>query len=345
MFCHGELARLKPDPAHLTSFYLMVSLGGALGAVFVALVAPAIFSGYYELPCALGLCAALVLVTQFRDPSRIFQGNALAAGEAGAGRAWWSRYVVSLAASVRESKSEARLSVRNFYGVLRVIDHAGAGGDGTLPARQQSPGHSRLRGQTPERAAHMPMYLSPYQTSYRRLMNGTIDHGLQFLSPQLRRKPTSYYSEKSGIGVALAAIRGRGALRVGIVGLGAGTLAAYGRSGDQYTFYEINPLDVQIAEPGVHVFARLGSADPHRRRGRAAFARERARRNNYDALAVDAFSSDSIPVHLLTREAFELYFRQLKPDGVLALHVSNQYLDLQPVVEAAAADAGRKRFW
>jgi SAM-dependent methyltransferase len=185
------------------------------------------------------------------------------------------------------------------------------------------------------------MYVSPYQTSYRRLMNGTIDHGLQFLSPQLRLEPTSYYSEKSGIGVALAAIRGRGALRVGIVGLGAGTLAAYGRSGDQYTFYEINPLDVRIANQEF-TFLRDSEAQIRIVEADARLSLERQPGQQYDALAVDAFSSDSIPVHLLTREAFELYFRQLKPDGVLALHVSNQYLDLLPVVEAAAARLGKE---
>lgn len=339
MFCHGELARLKPNPEHLTSFYLMVSLGGALGAVFVGLLAPAIFSGYYELPCALGLCAVLVLVTQFRDPLRIFQGKArqparlVLVGLV-------VTLVVSLAASVRELKREASLAVRNFYGVLRVIDHPGAGGAGDIASTGNSaPATAAAGGAEP--AAHLPMYLSPYQTSYRRLMNGTIDHGLQFLSPQLRRKPTSYYSEKSGIGVALAAIRGRGALGVGVVGLGTGTLAAYGRSGDQYTFYEINPLDVKIANQEF-TFLRDSEAKIRIVEGDARLSLEQEPAQQYDALAVDAFSSDSIPVHLLTRQAFELYFRQLKPDGVLALHVSNQYLDLLPVVEGAAAQLGKE---
>jgi SAM-dependent methyltransferase len=335
MFCHGELARRKPNPVHLTSFYLMVSLGGAIGAVFVALIAPAIFSGYYELPCALGMCAVLVLMVQFRDPSRIFQG-----GMWGPARLVLAGLLVallaSLTASVREVKREARLSVRNFYGVLRVIDHEGTSSNGTTFTSGNASGRATGRA-----TGHMAMYLSPYQTSYRRLMNGTIDHGLQFLSEGLRRRPTSYYSEKSGIGIALKAIQGRGALRVGVVGLGAGTLAAYGKRGDRYTFYEINPLDVRIAEEEF-TFLRDSGAKIDIVAGDARLSLERESSQGYDALVVDAFSSDSIPVHLLTREAFELYFRQLKPDGVLALHISNQYLNLQPVVEGAAAQIGKE---
>lgn len=336
MFCHGELARLKPDPSHLTTFYLMSSLGGAIGAIFVALLAPAIFSGYYELPCALGLCAALVLVTQFRDPSRMLQGpfwlpaRLLLAGLVIA-------LLASLTISVAETRRQARRSVRNFYGVIRVIEHQGAiaGGTSGAAGAHAGPGTSR---QPP---ARMAMYLSPYQTSYRQLMNGTTDHGLQFLSPSLQCKPTSYYSEKSGIGIALKAIQKRGVLRVGLVGLGAGTLACYGRAGDQFTFYEINPLDELIANEEF-TFLRISPANIVVVTGDARLSLERQPNRQYDALVLDAFSSDSIPVHLLTREAFALYFRQLKSDGVLAVHISNQYLNLQPVVETAATETGKE---
>lgn len=172
-------------------------------------------------------------------------------------------------------------------------------------------------------------------------MNGTTDHGLQFLSPSLRRKPTSYYSEKSGIGIALKAIQKRGSLRVGFVGLGAGTLACYGRAGDQFTFYEINPLDERIASEEF-TFLRDSPAKVTIVTGDARLSLERQPNQQYDALVLDAFSSDSIPVHLLTREAFALYFRQLKGDAVLAVHISNQYLNLQPVVETAALEMGKE---
>jgi lipid-A-disaccharide synthase-like uncharacterized protein len=340
MFCHGELARLKPDGAHLTGFYLMSSLGGAIGAIFVALVAPAIFTGYYELPCALGFCAALVLVTQFRDPSRAFQGPP-----------WHPAKLVltglmvavvgSLAVSVAETKKQGTRSMRNFYGVLRVVDHGGVNAV-SAPDAAVSQERSAARGEGVKvPAVHVPMYLSPNQTVYRQLLNGTTDHGLQFLSPSLRRRPTSYYSEKSGAGIALKTIQQRGSLQVGLVGLGAGTLAAYGRRGDHYTFYEINPLDVEIAK---EEFTFLGDSFASIRivPGDARLSLEREHPEQYDALVLDAFSSDSIPAHLLTREAFGLYFRRLKSDGVLALHISNQYLDLRPVVEAAAREIGKE---
>ena len=328
MFCHGELARLKPPPAQLTSFYLMISLGGAIGAVLVALAAPHVFSSYYELQCSLGLCAILVLVVQYRDPSGVFDrkrwqpAGLLLAGLVIA-------LLVSLAMTVREQQQESRRAVRNFYGVLRVIDHDGA----TLP--DETDGGTASISPNGRKAA-VPLYLGPYQTSYRRLLNGTIDHGLQFLSPGLRRKATTYYATNSGVGIALNAIAGRGELRVGVVGLGAGTLAVYGRPGDTYTFYEINPLDVRIAQEEF-TFLRGSRARTEIVLGDARLSLERETPRSYDALVVDAFSSDSIPVHLLTREAFELYFRHLKPDGVLAIHVSNQYLNLSPVVAAAAA--------
>ena len=154
----------------------------------------------------------------------------------------------SLAVSVAETKKQGTRSMRNFYGVLRVVDHGGVNAE-SAPDAAVSQERSAARGEGVKvPAVHVPMYLSPNQTVYRQLLNGTTDHGLQFLSPSLRRRPTSYYSEKSGAGIALKAIQQRGALQVGIVGLGAGTIAAYGRRGDHYTFYEINPLDVQIAK-------------------------------------------------------------------------------------------------
>jgi hypothetical protein len=168
-------------------------------------------------------------------------------------------------------------------------------------------------------------------------MNGSIDHGMQWLSPSRRREPTAYYGSDSGIGIALrAAGEQRASLRVGVVGLGVGTLAAYGRPGDRYSFYEINPLVARLArdefsyirDSAAHIDIVLGD-------GRLSLEREPSRQ--YDILAVDAFSGDSIPVHMLTKQAFALYFQHLQPEGVLAVHISNQYLNLKPVVQAAAA--------
>lgn len=320
MFCHGELARLKPAPAHLTSFYVMIALGGALGAAFVALVAPQIFSGYYELHVAMGACAILVLVVNHRDPESPFY------------RARWqpawlvlvglaTLLIGSLIVTARNEAVQARLLARNFYGVLRVYDEVAPN------AVVVQGGAGKLAGE---------------DMRYRKLMNGTIDHGLQFLAPDKQREPTTYFGEKSGVGIALRAAEAqRSVLRVGVIGLGAGTLAAYGRAGDHYTFYEINPLVGKIAHEQF-TFLKDSPASIDVVLGDARLSLEREPPQGFDVLVVDAFSGDSIPVHLLTREAFALYYPHLKSDGVLAVHISNKYLNLRPVVEAAANQLGKE---
>jgi SAM-dependent methyltransferase len=321
MVCHGELARLKPHPAHLTSFYLMVSLGGAIGALFVALLAPRLFSGWYEFRIAMAACAVLVLIVLHRDPDSIFY------------RARWNpawlgllaltlALIANFAMTAREQRAHTHLIVRNFYGVLRVADLI-------------APGIVMMKGQYGPSADE--------DLHYRELLNGTIDHGMQFLAPSRRHEPTSYYSPDSGVGVALKAAGKQGSLRVGVIGLGAGTIAAYGRTGDSYVFYEINPLVVQIANREFS-FLRDSAAQVKVVLGDARLSLEREQPENFDVLAVDAFSGDSIPVHLLTREAFLLYFRHLKPNGILAVHISNKYLDLEPVVEAASTALGKRAY-
>ena len=317
MFCHGELERLKPPPEHLTAFYLMLAFGGAVGALFVALVAPRIFPGYYELHCGLGLCAILVFVVHYRDPHSRFRGgwrNPACVVLAGLVVA----VLASLFVTAREQSAGTRLMARNFYGMLRVIDDR-------LP-------NVVFRGDRPE-WNHDPRY--------RKLMNGTIDHGWQFLNPARRREPTTYYGENSGVGIALRAAREERTLRVGDIGLGVGTVATYARPGDSYTFYEINPLVIRVAGRDF-TFLHDSPASVTIVPGDARLSLEREQPQNFDVLILDAFSGDSIPVHLLTREAFLLYFHHLKRDGVLAVHVSNQYLNLEPVVAAAAARLGKE---
>jgi spermidine synthase len=194
----------------------------------------------------------------------------------------------------------AAFAGRNFYGMLRVTETRDPRG--------------------------------PY--SFRKLLNGTITHGLQFLSPFLAKTPTTYYSPKSGAGLAMEAVP-RSSRRVGVVGLGAGTLAAYGRAGDYFRFYEINPLVVEVARREFTYLADC-PAKVELALGDARISLEREPSRQFDVLALDAFSGDAIPMHLLTREAFEVYFRHLRPDGVLAVHVSNRYVELEPVVELAA---------
>lgn len=318
MVCHGELARLRPHPAHLTSFYLLISLGGAAGALFVAVLAPHIFTGYYELPLTLGFCGVLINVVLYRDsatrkvlPSRrwfwpIFALVAL--------------FCAGLYLNARRESGQARVRLRNFYGALRVEERAGSG---VVLVEGQN---RRLLDPDPR---------------YRDLINGTIEHGIQFTASGRRREATTYYGSKSGISVALEAAGRERKLKVGIIGLGAGTIAAYGRTGDQYTFYEINPLVVELAKQEFS-FLRDSQAQIRVVSGDGRLALEREAPHDFDVLAVDAFSGDAIPTHLLTREAFQLYLRHTQPAGILAVHVSNRYLDLVPVVSGAAASLHRK---
>jgi hypothetical protein len=196
--------------------------------------------------------------------------------------------------------------VRNFYGVLRVKD-----------------------------------VKPPEETYSRRLVHGTILHGVQLLDGRLRDTPTSYYGENSGIGRALNYFHKGGLIRVGVIGLGAGVTVSYCRPGDFFSVYEINPLALGIATSWF-TFLKDCSGDHQVLLGDARLTLESQPNQQYDVLSIDAFTSDAIPVHLLTREAFALYFRHLKPSGILAVHVSNRYLDLVPVVARNASDLGKK---
>jgi spermidine synthase len=305
MVCHGELVNLKPESEHLTKFYLMVSLGGALGGIFVSAVAPHIFRGFYELPVAIAGCAILLRIVLDRDPSTVFHGQGLRLPSL-VFSALVGLLIVSLAVVTARQSGQARFMARNFYGVVKVNDLAASDHD---PPR-------------------------------RELANGTITHGVEIMVAGRHDQPTTYYGPESGAALALQSARQRGPVRAGIIGLGAGTLAAYGRGGDRYTFYEINPLVIEIANTQFD-FLRDSQAQITAIAGDARLSLERQPPQNYDVLAVDAFSGDAIPVHLLTREAFELYFRHLNANGVLAIHVSNKYLDLNPVVKAVAESLGR----
>ena len=319
MFCHGELARLKPEPSQLTTFYFLCSLGSLAGAVFVALAAPRIFSGYYELHVALAVCAVLVILVHRQDPeSPLRQANSKPAWVIV--NALAAVVVVSLIVTARTQAVGTKRMVRNFYGVLKVTDEV-------APSVAVMKDGARV--------------VTDEDLRVHRLTNGTISHGLEFLSAARRDRPTTYYGENSGVGVALKSMEKRGPLRVGVIGLGVGTIAAYGRADDKYTFYEINPLDVRIAQEEFS-YLQDAKAEVGIELGDARLTLEREPAQGFDVLAVDAFSSDAIPVHLLTLEAFELYFRQLKADGVLAVHISNQHLNLESVVAAAAERLGKK---
>jgi hypothetical protein len=304
MACHGELARLKPHPRHLTGFYAIVSLGGAMGGLFVGLAAPNIFRAYYEFPLGLGFCAALIALVYWREtwPNPAYIRYAAAAGliAALAGYLWCVGHVLN------RMTQGYRLVARNFYGQLRIID------DGD------------------------PRY---QEEASRTLVHGTINHGAQFQREEYRRLPVTYFCPESGVGRGMRALGGEGR-RIGVIGMGCGTLAAYGKPGDALRIYEINPLVWQIAKTQF-TYLEDTPAKLDVKMGDARLSLEAEPSQQFDILVVDAFSGDAIPVHLLTVEAFRLYFRHLKPGGILALNTTNRYLDLNPVMAHAAAAFGK----
>ena len=305
MVCHGELARLKPHPRYLTSFYVLISLGGAVGGLFVGLAAPNVFHAYYEFPIGLGICALVVcaLLTRLTAPWPLWPRAAtLAVLMVALGGYSWL-----LGEAMHRMVEGYQVVVRNFYGQLRVSDE----------------GDPRFD-----------------EDATRQLIHGVINHGEQSLRPEYRHRPITYFCPDSGIGRAMKAQEGA-PRRIGILGLGCGTLAAYGHAGDTIRIYEINPLVMEIAnrdftylsDTPARVETALGD-------GRLTLESETTPQH-FDMLVMDAFSGDSVPVHLVTREALKTYFFHLKPEGILAINISNNYLDLEPVMERAAAAYGK----
>jgi len=293
-FCHGELYRSRPAPEHLTAFYLTVSAGGALGGLAVAVIAPLVFNGYYELGVGL-VAVALLGALRFKAlglAPGLLAGAVLLGVTAGA------------AYDGFRQQEDVLVAKRGFYGVLRVKEYG-----------------------TPGEENHL-----------RRLVHGTIMHGEQYMHDTQRRMLTTYYQETAGIGLAIASKQDH-PVRVGVIGLGTGTIAAYGRKGDLFRFYEIDPHVLEIARRD---FTFLGDspAKIEVALGDARLSLEREAPQGFDVLAVDAFSSDAIPVHLITREALGIFLRHVKPDGIVAFHVSNRFLDLIPVVARIAREQG-----
>lgn len=366
MVCHGELYRLKPPPRQLTSYFLFISAGGAIGGFLVAIVAPAVLKDYRELQLGLWLLTYALGVVCFRHRSRelavaagvgallttlvlpwirsyfddspglgsefvaffrdralyilgglvLFVGCVFDLRRRAVHAEWQPRmggFVMALCVgfgAIFVIQWEPRSSVptltatRNFYGTLKVFDY----------------------------------YRDDPEDHYHLLLHGATTHGIQFVKPEKAVQATTYYADSSGVGRAINSLP-QGARRLGLVGLGTGTLASYGRDGDYLRIYEINPEVERLARSHFK-YLEYCQAKVDIAMGDARLSMEReleaGQSQQFDLLALDAFSSDAIPVHLLTREAFEIYFRQLKPDGVLAVHISNRYLNLRPVVEKLA---------
>ncbi len=296
MVCHGEVYRLKPAPRFLTSFYLWVATGGALGGIFVAVVAPLVLRSYTEVHWGSGLLGVALLVIHWHDKSGLMIRGKFRP-------VWPVTAAVGLIVALslffvfRFTNHDVIFSNRNFYGVIRVVD---------------------VESDDPLFHAH-------------KFISGRISHGMQFLDPAKARIPTTYFHELTGVGLAFKYLPVQTNRHIGVLGLGIGTLAAYARKGDTWRFYEINPQVQQLAETR---FSYLSQAPGHLEivLGDGRLSLEREPDQHFDLLVLDAFSSDAVPVHLLTHEAFAVYLRHLKPEGVIAVNITNRYVNLLPVL-------------
>ncbi len=304
MLCHSELYIRRPKPCHLTSFYLMIAIGGALGGIFVGFIAPLIFSGFWEYPLSLIYCFLVIVYTNKK--SFLYR----------------CRYVISVISiifgllivfNLLEIIMDTKEIMRNFYGVIRITQYM----DEDIPINE--------------------------------LLYGNVVHGEQFTKGPNKNIPTAYFTENSGIGIALTNHPKRLAnqpMRIGIIGLGIGTLAAYAKEDDYIRFYEIDPNVIKIANDTTY-FTYLSDCPAEKDvilgDARICLEQELASDDNqqFDILVVDAFSSDAIPVHLLTSEVFEIYLEHLNPNGgVIAINISNAYLDFIPVLWKAKEHFG-----
>ncbi len=299
MLCHGELARLRPEPRSLTAFYLTLSAGGAAGGLFVGLLAPLIFPAFWE--HYLGLIAAclIALLVYFDHRGWTAEGDRPTT--------LWTGLAISLFVGVGTvfaaaigSYSSSIAMVRNFYGVLEVQNDAIE--DAVI------------------------------------LRHGRIMHGIQLNGiPGL---PTMYYGFKTGVGHAIEELRERKSpLKIGLVGLGIGTLAAYGQAGDTFRFYEINENVTRLAQKHF-TFLKNCPSQVEIIHGDARLMLENEPPQEFDLLVLDAFSGDAVPTHLLTKESMQCYLRHLHADGLMAIHISNIHFDLRRVTDALADAAG-----
>jgi hypothetical protein len=353
LLCHGEIVRTRPAPRYLTSFYLMISAGGALGGIFATIIAPLIFTSYLEWDGALIVaCLASLVIVAWACVSRLTRHREQAARQDQPTRRRYGFLAVA-ALLLLVVSLDILIDVNELLASgITDIRWSGRSFFGTLTVQEGEPGDDAW---------------NRYD-----LFHGTTSHGSQYTSKSRNREPTTYFSRQSGVGQAIIYFQKRlapGRLRLGVVGLGAGTLASYPEAGDSITFYEIDPAVIQLAEAGnwfTYVRdCRSRGANCDIRVGDARLSIQRElnpvlpadsshggnadrvkQRPSYHLLVLDAFSGDSVPVHLLTIEAFELYLKALAPTadsngnptegGAIAVHISNRYLNLEPVVRAAA---------
>ncbi|NOU35697.1 MAG: fused MFS/spermidine synthase [Kiritimatiellaceae bacterium] len=294
LFCHNALYRAKPDPKHLTGFYLCISLGGALGGLFTVLAAPFLFKGYWEYQLVLILSGALAVYFIYTDAETRKTFRVVRH----AFPVLLAAFAVFLGSGIVKELRRSVYIERNFFGCVRVAKEINNG---------------------------IPIYS---------LLHGKINHGMQIDHPKFRTRPTTYFTANSGVGLAMQLKQQNPEpMRVGILGLGIGTLAVYGRTGDVYRLYEIDPAVIKLAQNSPWFsFLKDSKAGIEVVQGDGRISLERDPANRFDVLVLDAFTGDSPPAHLLTLEAFGLYLNHLADGGVIAVNISNRYLDLLPVL-------------
>jgi hypothetical protein len=354
LFCHSLLAADRPSTAHLTEFYLWMSGGGVLGGIFNALLAPVIFSGLVEYPLVLVLAAFLRQGLQDRDSSEKDGGTSrfrMRADLLAAFLLGIFALLVRVGLSWRYPDVPEPLTLRNAalcapmficYLCAAMPARFALGLGGVLLAGALYPGiHGRLLDRERSFFGIHRVTLDP-TLRFRQLVHGNTVHGRQSTDPALRGEPLSYYHRKGPIGQVFTYGNEAGILkRVGLVGLGAGSLAAYGQPGQSMTYYEIDPVVKRIAlDDRLFTFVNDSKADMNVVLGDARLTLADAPDGKFDLLVLDAFTSDAIPMHLMTLEAMTLYKRKLAPDGLLAINISNRYLDLEPVVAQLAKKVG-----
>ncbi|MEK6246907.1 MAG: hypothetical protein N2C12_01930, partial [Planctomycetales bacterium] len=315
MVCHGELWRLKPESSQLTAFYLYIALGGALGGVGCGILAPLFFPAYWELSIGIAMVWALLIASllttySVNDPRPLVRWSLLSL-LLGFGLLCFT--FVHGALSIPDNQLDR---LRNFYGVLKVESW-----------KQDSP-----------------------EDDFIWLVNGLVAHGKQYTDPARRKQPTMYYCEDSGVGMALEQTSGLKNRRIGVVGVGVGTVAAYARTTDYFRFYELNPDVIYLARKHFYYLADLDEAqiDNDQVMGDARNSLQRElneqQKHDFDVLVLDAFNSDSVPLHLLTREMFDIYLPHMRNEsgrqGIIAVHISNNYLDLLPIMQAITNEFG-----
>ncbi|HWK88994.1 MAG TPA: fused MFS/spermidine synthase, partial [Longimicrobium sp.] len=344
MVAHGELARRRPDARYLTEFYLWISVGGVLGGVFNVLVAPVVFPELWEYPLlvALACLARPWPETRGTPRQRIFTAV---------------RAVGFTAALLVILTSGTRLPPPFYLGALAVLMTLIAIGLGRAPLWLAACIGTVLLVRTVEVMREPGLLLaersfyghykvvlqqSRRDGDFHVLRHGSTLHGAQSLDPARHREPLTYYLRRGPLGQTVAALgRPVGQRRVAVVGLGTGTTAAYGAPGDEWTFFEIDPgIERTARDPRYFTYLADSRARTRVVLGDARLSLARERQRKFDLIVLDAFNSDAIPTHLITREALGTYLDRLAPGGLISFHVSNRYLDLQSVVAALVAERG-----